>query len=87
MAAASPLVRFVYTDAAATSVAVAGDFNGWSQAAMRRAPGGVWEAFVPAAPGRHQYTFVVDGAKWIADPAAPRIVDDEFGGANGVLEL
>jgi hypothetical protein len=36
--------------------------------------------------GQHQYAFVVDGARWVADPGAPA-VDDGFGRRNSVLSL
>ena len=41
---------------------------------------------VPLNAGRYEYAFVVDGKRWIADPAASH-VRDEFGGETSVLRL
>ena len=37
--------------------------------------------------GQHEYMFVVDGERWVADPLAGRYVDDGFGAGrqNAVL--
>jgi hypothetical protein len=70
-------VRFVFVGKA-KSVALVGDFNGWSGAAtaMTQAPGGAWTVSVPMANGRHEYAFLVDGTLWVADPLAPPNSDD-----------
>jgi hypothetical protein len=41
---------------------------------------------VPLRPGVHDYAFVVDGERWVADPNAPQ-VDDSFGGTNSRISL
>lgn len=41
---------------------------------------------LPITPGVHDYAFVVDGERWVADPYAPGI-DDGFGGRNSRLTL
>jgi 1,4-alpha-glucan branching enzyme len=69
-------------------VHVAGDFNGWSteSAPMMRLPGtNVWTVTVPVKPGRHVYSYVVDGTRWIADPRAPRATDSDFGRPGSVV--
>src|SRR5437660_319363 len=38
------------------------------------------------AVGQHQYAFVVDGQRWVADPGAPA-VDDGFGRRNSVVAV
>ena len=47
----------------ATSVAVAGTFNGWSSSAnaMTKNSSGVWETTIELDPGSYQYKFVIDG--------------------------
>ena len=35
--------------------------------------------------GHHRYAFVVDDSLWVADPAAPRLLDDDFGTPNSAL--
>jgi glycosidase len=77
-------------DAPPKSVAVAGDFNGWSKDAtpMTRGGDGVWAATVKLTEGVHLYKFVVDGDRWVNDPNADKAleVDDGHGGKNsGVL--
>ena len=71
------------------TVAVAGDFNGWSAVADPMAPDGGapnrWSATVDLKPGLTRYKFVVDGDRWIADPAAERSEPDEYGGTNSVV--
>ena len=47
---------------------------------------GVWTTTLALPVGQHQYAFVVDGRRWIADPAAPA-VDDGFGRRNSVVAV
>jgi len=76
------LVRFQLAAPQAQTVKLAGDFSNWSPAySMQRSAPGVWTIVVPLAPGVHEYAFIVDGAKWVADPAAPP-TPDGFGGTN-----
>lgn len=71
----------------ADRVALAGTFTGWEpRVALRETMPGVWTALVPLRPGVHDYAFVVDGDRWVADPAAPQ-VDDSFGGTNSRISL
>jgi len=82
-------VRFVLYAPGAKRVAVAGTFNQWDQTAAPLVPagtGGVWSTTLALPVGQHQYAFVVDGRRWIADPAAPA-VDDGFGRRNSVLAV
>ena len=74
--------QFVLRAPDAQRVALAGDFTGWQPAiTMTRSEPGVWTVVVPLDPGIHQYSFVVDGERWVADPTAPA-VNDGFGGVN-----
>lgn len=66
-------------------VALAGDFNGWDPQAMpmqREGSSDVWKIAIALPPGRHVYSFVVDGTEWVIDPLAPRAELDELGPAN-----
>ncbi len=88
VAAAQP-VRFVVAVPEAHTVALVGTFNDWDPAAtpLRAGPSaGVWVVEVPLAPGRHEYAFVVDGERWLPDPAAPAAADD-FGASNSVVTV
>jgi hypothetical protein len=85
----SVFVRFVLYAPDARQVALAGTFNEWDASAIRLVPGsdtGVWTTIVALPVGQHQYAFVIDGERWVADPAAPR-VDDGFGRANSVMAV
>jgi hypothetical protein len=74
------LVRLMFDDPGAREVAVVGDFNGWSagrtplvrDAATRR-----WSATLALRDGAHRYAFVVDGTRWVPDPAAERVRADD----------
>ena len=83
------LVTFVFVAPEARTVSLAGDFDGWDRARMqmRREASGLWTLEVPLAPGRYQYAFVVDGRRFVADPAAPRAVGDDFGQPNSVVTV
>lgn len=88
-AATTVTVRFVLFAPDAHQVGVAGTFNQWDPGAtplVRTGAPGVWSATLTLPAGQHQYAFVVDGARWVADPGAPA-VDDGFGRRNSVLSL
>ena len=82
-------VRFVLYAPGAKGVTVAGTFNQWDQDAAPLAPAGrdgVWMTTVALPVGQHQYAFIVDGRRWVADPAAPA-VDDGFGRRNSMVAV
>ena len=83
------MTRFVFVARSASSVAIVGDFNDWEEGGspLRRESEGVWAITIPLAPGRYHYTFVVDGTKWVADPLAPRTIEDDFGRPNSVITV
>jgi len=87
--AAAASVTFVLVAPQARSVALAGDFNDWdaARALMRREASGLWTVDVPLTPGRYRYVFVVDGRRFVADPAAPRAVGDDFGTPTSVVTI
>ena len=64
-------------------VCLAGDFNGWVPMPMEKIDDG-FQTIVDLSPGEYQYKFIVDG-KWVEDPAAKKIIPNEFGTANCVL--
>ena len=83
------LVQFVLVSSHARSVALVGDFNDWDPAAtpLDITAGGSWSVALRLQPGRHRYAFVVDGVRWIADPAAPPAPDDDFGSPGSVVTV
>ena len=83
------VVTFVLVSPQARTVALAGDFDGWDPARLplRREGAGLWTVDVPLQPGRYQYAFVVDGQRFVADPAAPRAGGDDFGQPTSVVTV
>jgi len=83
------LVRFVFVDSHASSVEIVGDFNEWTKGAntlkLSGAPG-VWSASIPLSPGRHEYAFIINGTRWVADPLAVKSSDD-FGTESSVIRV
>ena len=80
-------VRFVLVDSTARSVSIVGDFNEWrpDRTPLVAAPKpGVWSVSLPLSPGRHEYAFIVDGKRWVVDPASLPS-SDEFGTESSVL--
>lgn len=76
------LVEFRLNHPSAREVALAGEFTEWKPIySLKRAASGVWTVVVPLEPGVHNYSFVVDGDRWVPDPDALP-VDDGFGGQN-----
>lgn len=81
-------VEVVYAAPQAASVALVGDFNGWNPhrtQMVRVSHEGLWRARLTLPPGVYQYSFVVDGSSWVADPRASTTLADGFGGANSVI--
>lgn len=87
------VVQFVLFAPGAKSVTLVGDFNDWDRTLTPLQvthPGGVWSVSVPLPPGRHRYAFVVDGTRWLADPAAPppsTAADDDYGDPNSIVTV
>jgi AMP-activated protein kinase-like protein len=78
------LVRFVFAGQA-KSVSLVGDFNRWG---AKPTPlvneNGMWTTSIPLQNGRHEYAFIVDGARWVPDPLAPSS-SDEFDTKSSIV--
>jgi hypothetical protein len=84
------MLRFVYIDDEASSVAVAGDFSDWEPIELNRMQVNgeqVWSGIISMSRGEHNYMFIKDGSEWITDPMAPVTRDDGFGNKNAVVYL
>lgn len=84
------LIRFVYIDEDASSVAVAGDFSNWDPISLSsQIVNGekIWTGLVSANRGEHHYMFVKDGKQWVTDPLASMHREDGFGNQNAVIYL
>lgn len=88
-AAAQQMTSFFFNADSASRVTIVGDFNDWDAEAspLQQMGKGVWTITIPLAPGRYQYTFVVDGTTWVADPVAPRTLEDDFGQPNSIITV
>lgn len=85
---ASRTIKFVLVAPQAARVSLVGDFNDWDTAATpmkTQGRDGTWTVFVPLQPGLHTYSFVVDGAHFVADPTAPMAPDDGYGHRSSVV--
>jgi hypothetical protein len=82
-------VQFALDAPGAASVAVTGDFDGWTGShALEDLDGdGIWTARVPVQPGVHAYMFLVDESTWMTDPRAQRYAEDGFGNRNAILAV
>lgn len=83
------LIRFVFVDSNARNVELVGDFNEWTKGTTqlkRSGAPGVWAVSVALPAGRHEYAFIVDGTRWIADPLATKSSDD-FGTESSVIQV
>jgi len=83
------LVQFALEAPGASSVAVAGDFDGWKGSNVLSDPDGdgIWTGRIPVKPGVHAYMFLVDGSTWMTDPRADRYQEDGFGNRNAILAV
>lgn len=82
-------ILFVQPAAVGQRVAIAGEFNQWSETAhiMRRNDDlGVFELTVSLPPGRYPYRLIVDGV-WMPDPYNPQFEPNPFGERNSFVVL
>jgi hypothetical protein len=80
-------VQFRLDAADAMDVRLAGSFTDWQpRYELHQASPGVWTITLPLNAGVHDYVFLVNGERWVADPYAQQI-DDGFGGVNSRIAL
>ena len=81
------LVQFRLQATDASNVKLAGSFTQWQpQYELLQSSPGIWTITLPLPLGVHDYAFVVDGQRWVADPYA-QAVDDGFGGTNSRIAI
>ena len=83
-------VRFVYVGEPGQTVQVVGGFNAWGEQRIALSPtavAGVYQTTIDLPKGEHEYMFVIDGDRFIADPLADRTRSDGFGRRNSVLMI
>ena len=85
-----PSIVFSYHDDAAVNVDLVGDFNGWQvgSAPFEICDDGIWRTSIACQPaGEYRYKFVINGRRWIEDPAHGFKEDDGHGGFNSLLTI
>jgi hypothetical protein len=81
-------VRLSLRTAATRRVAVVGDFNNWDpRATMLTRRGEQWTTTLHLRPGRYRYTFLVDDARWVADPDRSPAADPDFDRPTSLLTV
>ncbi len=86
-----PPVDVLFTlpaDVQASSVALCGEFNGWSADGIPLARGadGGWRALVALQPGRsYRYRYLLDGERWENAWQADRYVPNPYGSTDSVV--
>jgi serine protease AprX len=83
-----PSIVFSYHDDAAVSVDLVGDFNNWrvGSASFETCDDGIWRTSIPCQPaGEYRYKFVINGHRWVEDPAHGFKEEDGYGGFNSLL--
>ncbi|VGO22606.1 isoamylase early set domain-containing protein [Pontiella sulfatireligans] len=74
----------------ADKVELLGTFNNWMTddiVLVGPDASGHWTATVELPEGRHEYIFLVDGERWLADPKAATHRPDGFGRVNTVINI
>ena len=81
-------VGFVFDSPGSEKVSLVGNFNGWDENKnpMKNDGNGVWTKAVMLTPGTHEYKFFVDN-KWKQDPKNDRLIPNEFGTLNNIIEV
>lgn len=80
-------VRFTLrTGAPAKKVLLAGSFNDWRPAAMRKQKDGSFAVSIPLTAGTYEYKFVVDG-QWMVDPDNSAWAVNPHGTLNSIAQI
>ncbi len=68
------------------SVRLVGEFNRWEGTPLERQKDGTWRATVSLHPGReYQFRYLIDGERWMTEPAADDCVRNPYGADNSVV--
>jgi 1,4-alpha-glucan branching enzyme len=87
-------VRFECKAEHASTVFLAGSFNGWNESAtpMSRDENGIWTASLDLVPSRYEYKFIIDG-QWccspelLPDPSRASCVPNTLGTMNFAADV
>jgi hypothetical protein len=70
----------------ASSLAIAGNWNGWTPVPLRALGNDIWEAALLLQAGTYYFNLLVDGKEWVV-PAGVAVVPDGMGGMLAVLTV
>ena len=81
-------IEFSFYAPLASSVEVAGTFNGWNPSVFRlkRYDEGTWKGSFALKPGRYEYRFLIDG-RWENEQKECEMVDNGMGACNCVVTI
>ncbi|HXY19084.1 MAG TPA: glycogen-binding domain-containing protein [Gemmatimonadales bacterium] len=68
----------------AHNVAIAGEWNEWTPAALVRVDDEHWRADLALSQGAHRFSLVIDGSRWMV-PRGIATLPDDMGGTVGLL--
>ncbi|MDH5765113.1 MAG: AAA family ATPase [Gammaproteobacteria bacterium] len=77
-----------YDQLSGKNLQIAGEFNNWIPDAgveTQETDEGL-QKILSVSPGLYEYNLIIDG-DWQADPTNPKLVENQFGGENSVLEV
>jgi len=78
--------RFVLYQSGIKQIEIAGSFTNWQRIPLQPAgSSGYWEITLEIPPGEHVFSYILDGAKILADPTIPAQEEDDFGTINSIL--
>jgi serine protease AprX len=83
-------ILFALDEDDAGQVELLGSWNGWQTPGLlaTETQPGLWLVYQDLLPpGVYQYKFLVDGQRWVLDPANKARVPDDAGGLNSVLTV
>jgi hypothetical protein len=82
-------IPFAIEAPSASSISVVGDFNDWNPSItpLERSRDGRWTVRLKLRPGRYRYSYLVDGTRWVADPAHPAPPDRDFDAPTSLVTV
>jgi len=83
-------LEFSFHDDSASSVSLAGDFNGWdyTRSVFGKDQDNVWRVRLENVPrGIQRYKLVLDSSRWIEDPSNLQKEPDGYGGFNSIVKI
>jgi hypothetical protein len=82
-------IPFAIEAPSAASISLVGDFNDWdpSVTPLERRRDGRWMVRLKLHPGRYRYSYLVDGTRWMADPAHPAPPDRDFDAPTSLVTV